>query len=605
MYPAELPSMNLPLTIQDSSRERSSLERHFATCLKDLCPGLDDLSVKVAMQLIAIGSAGAVCLDLRDMAGQPDGAGGYWPSIDALRSSLTLSPVVGRPGDFRPLILDDDRLYLARYWEYETRLARNLLKRSRQEVEGLDLGLLKAELQRCFSAASSSTEGQRLAVALAVMGRLCIISGGPGTGKTSTVIRVLLVLQALHDGKLRIAMAAPTGKAAARLTESIRTQKAQHEAHPYCAAIPEEACTIHRLLGSQPDSIYFKFNRDRPLAFDVVVLDEASMVDMALMAKLVDALPATARFILLGDKDQLAAVEAGSVFGDLCRFEGYSEGVFARLAPLGEWSEMNVSTSPDSLSDHVVLLSHSYRFGSESGIGRLARLVNAGDHEGCLELMDSGAHADLVWRGGREPMSPETLKLRMIEGYASYFEAVDAGRSPADVLGHFRRFRVLTAHRAGPQGAEDSNLAMENWRRQRLGASSQVRWYPGRAVMIRRNDYGIRLFNGDVGICLKVEGELLVFFDGADGSIRSLAPGRIPEHEAAFAMTVHKSQGSEFDEVLLILPERPSPVADRPLVYTGITRARERVELWASASSFKAAVNQVPATSSGLTHRLR
>ena len=578
----------------------SPLSRQLVACLRRFDPGMGE-AVAYAARLVSEAVVdGHVCIDLRHYAGRCTETDTRLPELSAWTETLERSPVVGRPGEFTPLILDDCRLYLARYWLYEKDLAEDLLARA-GEVDEVDRERLRADLDRLFAHNAEQPDWQRSAAATAVLRRLCVISGGPGTGKTSTVVRILAGLQSQAEGRLRIALAAPTGKAAARMQESIRAQKA-NLSFPQAVldAIPESASTLHRLLGSRPDSVYFRHDHDNPLAVDVVVVDEASMIDLALMAKLLQAVPAHARLILLGDKDQLCAVEAGAVFGDLCAGRGYSPSFRERLRQVAGVDVEEGVEGASRLSDSITFLTRSHRFGGDSGIGELAQLTNRGEAVGAAELLRSGRFSDIVWRP--ETVAAGELLARTEEGYRAYFAAVEAGLPDGEVLAAFHRFRVLTAHREGTAGATMFNRLFDERLRERMRIAAH--WYPGRPVMITRNDYGLKLFNGDVGICLPKAGELRVCFEDADGRIRSLAPGRLPEHETAYAMTVHKSQGSEFDEVVFLLPEPESPILNRPLIYTAITRAKRRVEIWGGEQSLATGIGKLPERTSGLRERL-
>ena len=302
------------------------LDRQFAACMRRFDPAMEPC-VEWAARLAshAVGE-GHVCLDLRTWAGREVVPSLRLPSLPVWKQSLLSSAVVGKPGEFKPLIVEGDRLYLARYWRYEKKLAGNLLARAGEVCGEIDLVRLASDLDSLFAHNSGQCpDWQKTAAAIAVQRRFCVISGGPGTGKTTTVVRILAALQSQANGGLRIALAAPTGKAAARMQDSIRVQKYKLDLPAAIVnSIPESASTLHRLLGSKPDSVYFRHDRDNPLPVDVVVLDESSMIDLALLSKLLDALPSKARLIMLGDKDQLAAVEAGAVFGDLCAGRGLS-----------------------------------------------------------------------------------------------------------------------------------------------------------------------------------------------------------------------------------------------------------------------------------------
>ena len=576
------------------------LERAFVASLQRLEPQAPEPVLLAAALCCEALAAGDVCLPLNRLAGKRP-----WPEVNlslpplpVWRAQLEASPLVGAPGDYAPLILFGDRLYLARYQAYEQHLAELLLARAADAPE-VDEQQLADSLSRLFAFNQQSPDWQRLAAAQAVRRRLAVISGGPGTGKTTTVVRLLAALLEQPGGeRLAIGLAAPTGKAAARMAEAIRNAKADLPVSDVVKeALPDEARTLHRLLGSRGDSPKVRHDAANPLALDVLVVDEASMVDLALMAKLVAALPPKARLILLGDKDQLAAVEAGAVFAELCEGRGFDARAASDLQRITGQS-VPVETPGSRLGDAVVLLIHSHRFAGDSGIGELARRINGGDAKGTVALLQE-VRADLAWNAA--PSSGALIE-RLEQGYSTYLQAARQG-DPAAVFEAFNGFRALTAQREGAFGVTGINEALEARFKRRLGVPARDRWYPGRAVMVRQNDYALGLFNGDIGLCLKTEQGLRVFFEG-DESYRGFAPARLPSHDSAFAMTVHKSQGSEFAEVLLALPEQPSPLLTRSLFYTGITRAKRKVEIWALPARLAEAVDTRAERAAGLAERL-
>jgi exodeoxyribonuclease V alpha subunit len=525
-------------------------------------------------------------------------------SAEAWSKRLREFAVVGAPGEFKPLILDDaNRLYLHRYWRYEEELSEALLSRSAPAV--FDHARLKAGLARLFPGSDPQvTDWQQIAALAAVTRRFCVISGGPGTGKTSTVVKVLaLLLEQMAQGDCRIALAAPTGKAAARLKESILGGISHAE--EVRELIPEDVFTIHRLLGYLKGSCSFRHNRDNPLPYDLVIVDEASMVSLPLMAKLVDALRQDTRLILLGDRDQLASVEAGAVLGDICNsgaLLGFSP-EFVQLARELTGHELQTQHSAGALGDAVVQLQKSYRFSAASGIGRVGTLVNDGQGAAALAAFLDEGFPDLTL-STTAPASElaEVLAERILSGYGAYLEQ----DSPAEAFATFGEFRILCAMRTGPYGVEALNRLVE----ERLSRAGLIkpggRWYAGQPVMITRNDYNLGLFNGDIGLILPDPdsgGELRAFFPGGSG-MRRVLPLRLPEHESAFAMTVHKSQGSEFDRVLLVLPDRDAPLLTRELIYTALTRAKKSVEMMATNDLFITAVSRRIERRSGLRDRL-
>jgi exodeoxyribonuclease V alpha subunit len=493
---------------------------------------------------------------------------------------------VGTPGAYCPFILDDNgRFYLARYHSHESGVAAALKKRAENLLSPSDPAALGNQLNALFPSADPD-DRQRLAALLAQFKPLTLVSGGPGTGKTTTVVKLLALLQAqAGDTPLHILLAAPTGKAAQRLSESIRGAKEKLPvAEGVKAAIPEQAQTLHRLLGAQGDTGRYRHTMDNPLSCDVLLIDEASMIDLAMMHAVLKALPETARLILLGDRDQLASVEAGSVFGDLCMAQGMSHTLAEQLSPFGVTLPSTESNNP--MADCRVELVRSYRFSTDSGIGIAARASREGEADTLLQALASSP--DLSRCDGVH------LGAQLEQGYATYRDAARQG-DPASAFAAFLRFRVLCAHRQGAAGVEGLNALMETGRSQ---------WYAGRPIIIRTNDYALRLFNGDIGLCLPTAEGLRVFFETAPGGYRALAPGRLPAHESAWAMTVHQSQGSEFDEVLLVLPDVVTPVLDRPLIYTAVTRAKSRFVLCGAEGVLKAALGTLPKRESGLVDKL-
>jgi exodeoxyribonuclease V alpha subunit len=590
------------------------IDRHFGRLIARLSRREDPGLVAAASLASRATGSGDVCVDLAQFAGHAvPGCSITAPALGEWIASLRNSPAVGRPGEFRPLVLDESgRLYLYRYWDYEQRLAQNLLARAAgaDGVDGVDGELLRAGLVRFFP--DSRDIEQKFAAAIAVLRRFCVISGGPGTGKTFTVVKILALLAEQAQGRqLAVGLAAPTGKAAARVQETIRLALARLDLDAAArACIPDEAYTLHRLLGARPGSVYYRHDRDNPLPLDVLVVDEASMADLALMAKLVEALPPHARLILLGDRDQLASVEAGAVLGDICAGSGFSAEFAARLAAATGVSAREISSGVDlrlPLADSVALLNRSYRFGADSGIGKLAKLVNHGEGEAALGLLGSGAHDDIAWR----PVAADGLKASLTTGILDrltpYLDGVRGSGAPQEIFARFNAFRAICAHRSGPMGAATVNRIIEAGLEDKNLISTRQPWYAGRPVMVTRNDYNLQLFNGDVGITLPdadAADRLKVFFPGGDGGMRKFAPARLPEHETVYAMTIHKAQGSEFGQVLMILPAELSRIMSRELLYTGITRARDRVEIWGSDGIFVQAVRRRVVRASALRHRL-
>jgi len=579
----------------------SPLASAFADSLKRLAADAGENTLLAAALCCEALADGQTCLYLPRFAARKP-----WPELplalpplqDWKQQLLADSALVGSPGDYKPLILRGERLYLARYEAYEAQLAQQLLKRS-QLRPVLDKACARQSLERLFQGTAQSPDWQRIAAALALTSSLCLISGGPGTGKTSTVVRLLAALLEQPGGEdLSIALAAPTGKAAARMSEAIRRAKASLPvAETLREKLPESAQTLHRLLGSRENSPHMRHHRDNPLAQDVLIVDEASMLDLALFAKLLDALREDARLILLGDKDQLAAVEAGAVFADLCIGAGFAATTCARLEEL---SGQTIKSHPPTsrLGESVVLLKHSYRFSAGGGIGELARRINSGDVQGTLALLETPS-TELFWQ--RQPVSAD-LQGRLQQAFEPYLGIARKGGAKA-AFAAWRQFCLLCAGHQGAFGTRALNEALDERFRRIQKPPSASRWYAGRALMIRRNNPALGLFNGDIGLCLPDDGQLYVFFE-QEGGFRRFSPGRLSETELAFAISVHKSQGSEFDRVLLALPEQSSPLLSRALFYTAVTRARHQVEIWGKPERLAEAVQTCHEHHGGISERL-
>ncbi len=564
--------------------------------------------------------AGDVCVDLARHAGRPlfedpgPGPGGpaalpRAPALGDWVAGLAASPWVGGPGGPEPLILDRERLYLGKLWHYEDRVTQALLGRMTQ-VGGLDAQRLGEGLDRLFPPlVAGELDWQRVAAAIAATRRFAVISGGPGTGKTTTVVKVLALLLGQDTG-IRIALAAPTGKAAARLGEAVRGGKTRVTGFAdILPRIPEEASTIHRLLGMGHGDLP-RHRAANPLPLDCLVVDEASMIDLPLMARLLDALPATTRLILLGDRDQLASVEAGNVLGDITghgREIAYSQDQIAlleqiRAAPAGALERTlavaPASAVPPPAADSAGLLRVSYRFTAEGGIGALARAVNAGLGEEALDLLRAGG--DIAWQDTADGnLSPACIDWAL-ERYAGYLAETDV----AAALECLARSRVLAALQRGPFGVETLNRRIAE-RLQAHGHIDGGEEYPGKPVMVTVNDYEVGLFNGDIGLLWPdAHGALRAWFPLAEGAPRSVSLRQLPQHVPAYALTVHKSQGSELDAVYLVLPRDPSPVVTRELIYTGITRARHSVVVQGNPGSFVLGCRARVQRSSALAERL-
>lgn len=506
-----------------------------------------------------------------------------------------------------PIVLSDGRLYLHRLWHNEGQVAHFFQAQSATQQFASET--VREVLDNLFG--NEPDDWQKIAAAVALTQKTAVISGGPGTGKTTTVAKLLAALIRLSQGALRIQLAAPTGKAAARLTESLgKALQKLPVSDTERQRFPAEATTLHRLLGAQPETQRLRYHAGNLLHLDVLVVDEASMVDLGMMANLIAALPPQARVIFLGDRDQLASVEAGAVLGDICRCAeaGYSVARAAQLSALtGCQIEGHDDASAPAVRDAICLLRKSYRFDANSGIGKLAAAVNAGEPK-AVEAAFYAGFSDI----SRQPLNDGEAYQKMLTdiaaGYRPFLHLVSQRAQPAEILDAFGRYQLLCALREGPFGVQGLNqrieqklMQMQLIRRPQGGS----RWYQGRPVMVTRNDSALGLFNGDIGITLfDDEGLLKVFFPLPDGSIKAVQPSRLPAHDTAWAMTVHKSQGSEFDHTALVMPAQFLPVLTRELIYTAITRAREQLTLYSDEGVFRRAVQLRTQRRSGLLDRL-
>jgi exodeoxyribonuclease V alpha subunit len=503
-----------------------------------------------------------------------------WPDVGPWLEAVQVSALATAP-----LRLVGSRLYLDRYWREEQQVAADLRSMGSTGAPEVDHGLLSAGLDRMFPAPAG--DEQRLAAATAVLRRFSVIAGGPGTGKTTTVARVLALLhdQAVAAGGRPpvVALAAPTGKAAARLEEAVHAEAKRlavsDEARAWLLGL--SAVTLHRLLGWQPGNrARFRHDRRNRLPQGVVVVDETSMVALTMMARLLEAVRPTARLVLVGDPDQLASVEAGAVLGDI--------------------------VSGAAVADGVVMLRTVHRFGG--AIAELAEAVQRGDAGAAVDVL-AAEHDDLTWLpvdvaaagAGAGAGALQTVREAVIEAGRRVSEAAIEGRG-RDALAALAGFRLLCAHRRGPYGVAAWTARVERW----LGVAGTTGWYPGRPLLVTENDYGLGLYNGDSGVVVAhgAGGGIRAVFERR-GQLLELTPHRLSSVDTVYAMTVHKAQGSQFDEVAVVLPEPSSPILTRELLYTAITRARRRLILVGTEETLRAAVERPITRASGLREALR
>ncbi|MCH8557554.1 MAG: exodeoxyribonuclease V subunit alpha [Balneolia bacterium] len=559
-------------------------------------------------------------------------------SYKADLKSLSVCEMIGAPSAVKqpvlPVILDGRRLYFNRFFSYENQISEKIRKLSMASARSSDSEAVPDELKRWFGGLfDSGPESlyQRVSGVAALNRRLTVVTGGPGTGKTYAVLRILTLLIAQSEGRTpSIAIAAPTGKAANRVRESLAngldelrksSQAKLPEFEDIADHIPSKAQTIHRLLGSRYRSTMFKHNRDNPLPYDIIIIDEASMIDIALMSKLLDALHGNSRLILLGDKHQLASVESGAVFADICsspELNRFSRS-FADFCSSAGITLPDENIVPDEeaaeMDDAIVELEYSRRFSSESGIGRLASLINKGDAEGAIRLLEEG-HDDIIWH----QKAPLDCLGEVMPDIKAQFESYKASAlSHSEKLQNMTRFQILCAHRKGEGGVDEINVDIERRLGIRVSDKEGGQWYEGRPVMMTRNDYQLKLYNGDTGITVLSGDEYsdqrrlrvaVEAFDTADDGDKSEAVSLRPvaqlqEMETCWALSVHKSQGSEYGTIFLALPKEDSPVLTRELIYTAVTRAKKKVIIAGSRKMLKSAITRKTLRFSGLADRLR
>ncbi len=602
---------------------------HVALRLARLGDSVDDAVRLGAAFAARAPRLGHVCVDLStiretassDVDTPADLAVLPWPDPATWTERLSQSALVGDDG---PLQLAGTTLYLDRLWRDERQVARDLAKRASEPIHVAPTPLA-AGLARLFDQSDDDPDLQRLAAAAAVVCRVSVVAGGPGTGKTRTVARVLALLDELAEADAvrppRIALAAPTGKAAARLEAAMRAgaddMPVQDAVRARLRAL--RASTIHRLLGFNPGNrSRFRHNRDNRLPFDVVVVDETSMVSLSLMARLVEAVRPEARLILVGDPEQLASVEAGAVLGDIVG--PASLGICmadATRARLAELTEQDVPAAPGRrapIGDGIVVLKKVHRYGG--AIAAFADAIHRGDADAAMAVLERGgtnvewvaadasdehgAAGAVVARGG----ALREVRAVAVESGRAVIEAAHDGRA-ADAIDALGRFRLLCAHRRGPDGVGAWMRHVETWLRDEVeGFATGDDWYVGRPLIVTENDYGLQLFNGDTGVVVDTGGGRLAAAFEREGGIAEVSPARLAAVDTVYAMTVHKSQGSQFHTVAFLLPSADSRLLTRELLYTAVSRAQERLILVGTEEPIRAAIARPIARASGLRQAL-
>lgn len=599
----------------------SLLDLHLAQFLVNKVDSNDEIiSKRFAFLIISLSQevrSGHVCLDITRL-NQHIIDPQLWqelnaPTVEDWINVLCVASnkqVVSDGKQLAPLIFIENKLYFQRMWLDERHVAQYFNQPQLNVTSSKSIDL-KNILDQLFVDNNTTIDWQKIAVAVALTRKIAIISGGPGTGKTTTVAKILAGI-VLNDPTTRIVAAAPTGKAASRLTESL--SRAIEQLSFESLNIQTEAVTLHRLLGAKTDNRSFNYNKHNQLHIDVLVVDEASMVDLNMMARIIEALPNCARLILLGDKDQLSSVEAGAVFGDLCDFilNGYSQSRADELSQLTGYTIPIADQPASMITDSICLLKKSYRFNESSGIGLLANAVKEGQLQAVKKLLANKALPDACYYELSSSQTYQAVLDDCVAHYKNYLNAIKHHQNNdiANVLSKFAECRLLCAVREGKFGVGGLNKQIELLlaKHKLIKLNNRDQWYIGRPIMILRNSTSLGLYNGDIGITLTAvhdHSKLRVYFPFSDGSIKGFSPYRLPEHETAYAMTIHKSQGSEFDHVNIILPTEFSPLLNRSLLYTAITRAKKTVSIYSDAKILDRVVKSQIHRESGLVEQIK
>lgn len=582
----------------------SSVEVEFVHFLQQISPNENEQVLMAAAACIHAQSKGHVCLDLGKMEQDEylfnESETGF-KVTDELKnewiSALRKSELVSSGDDLQPLVLEEGRLYLHRFWKYEEELSKWLKAKSANAREVSDKAKKALQLLLVPSGDLFEPNWQHLAVVLSFLKDLVIISGGPGTGKTYTVLNIIAAQQLAHPGeKFRIALAAPTGKAARRLINSIEhgIEKLPGQINSQLD-IPDVALTVHKMLGADFRGSSFKFNEQNKLPYDMVVVDEASMLDLTMWVRLIRAIGTDTKLVVLGDKDQLASVEAGSILGDICGGENTFSQRIKRMAANITGMEIPLSQTSATINDSVVFLTKSYRFGEDSGIGTFAKAINVSDTEQALSILRDPKYPDLTWLD----TSPKNMQKVMADYGVSHFEEY-IQVTPEERLEASNRRKILCALRQGDYGVETLNQSIERHVRQKQGLLSSSEWYEGRIVMATRNDAMLKVRNGEIGM-YREEGNL-IRFEGEQAL--NISATRLKEYEPAFAITIHKSQGSEFEEVAIVLPNKINTILSKEILYTAVTRARQSTLIIANEVILKKTIERSVSRKSGVQQKV-
>ena len=594
----------------------SAADVHVASRLARLAGEDDERVVLAAALAVRAVRGGSVCVSLDDLdtLAVPEGEEVEavpdlpWPEPGPWRAACVRSQLLAvgadAPAD-RPVRLVDGRLYLDRYWRQEQLVREEVDSRLRAPVDDVDPVRLAAAVHRLFP--DQDDARQRLAAAACALSRITVLTGGPGTGKTTTVARVLAVLQEVAGPGLKVALAAPTGKAAARLQGAVREQVRRFDDDADRRRVGEPvASTVHRLLGWKPgSSTRFQHHRDHHLPHDVVVVDETSMVSLTLMARLLDALRPQARLLLVGDPDQLASVEAGAVLGDLVARAPVADRLPPALEPVLQHEVPAEPRVREPLRNGVVRLEAVHRY--RGAIAELAEAIRHGDGDVALAVLRTGDPSVCLLEPAEELAGDAEVEQVRQDAVAAGLAVVRAARAgdEATALEALESHRVLLAHRRGRAGVAHWAALVERWVTEAADLDGdEGPWYRGRPLLVTANDRDAGLSNGDTGVVVDDgRGGVVAVFGDPASPVR-VRPHRLPSVETVHAMTVHRGQGSQFGRLSLVLPPPTSPLLTRELLYTAVTRAREHVRVLGAADAVRAAVARPVRRASGLRHAL-
>ncbi len=548
-------------------------------------------------------SEGHICLDIDEYNS------GHELQVDSKDLLSKSRWITDNPDKVNAFILNNNKVYMHRYFAYETEIVRAIRKLIENEEISVKLILLleqKYLIQSIFEEQEGSVNWQLIAALQSYLHNFSIITGGPGTGKTTTIAKFLALVFSINP-KIKVALAAPTGKAAARIKESILQAKSEikglsQEIKTHFDRL--ESSTIHRLLGYKRGTHYFKHNADNPLNYDIVIVDESSMIGVSLMSKLISAIPTDKQIILLGDKDQLASVEAGSVFGDICQSQSkmnlFPQNALDILNQFlkSKLSEENLCQTEYLLSAHMVELQNSYRFARDKGIGKISYAVL----DSCLESKNIDAY-----NNNDQVKIFEDYRAKDFEAFYELYQQYIAEKDPLHALKNFSNIRLLSPIHKGEFSVEYFNQKVEDYLKLKGFLFPKYGFYHNQPIMITQNDYHLKLFNGDIGLVRADENnELQVYFESEDGSLRAINPNFINQYQTVFSMTIHKSQGSEFEHVAVVLPRQEGlSILTKELLYTGLTRAKLDLWIFAKANILEETSKKPVQRASGITERIK